>query len=224
MRLWRCPVLIKNLVARLRASQRGAIIIETAFYVPAFCLLVFGGMDVASYVQTSVKASRISANYGDMIGEGGQALTERQLVDMMRNFQALADPNGRSPNIATDGRLIITAFRGELNSGVVSNRVLWRYCLGGLSNGGNVQRSIYPAVGQFVPTLDGGLVLANSQTAVVAEVYLRHKPTTTFFFRGNDVLSDRAIYISRMTNLTAPLADPDNVNISSFNIAEGAGC
>jgi hypothetical protein len=215
---------VKALLARLKASQRGAIIIETAFYVPAFCLLVFGGIDVANYIQTTVKASRISANYGDMIGEGGQALTERQLVDMMRNFQALADPNGSAPNIATDGRLIITAFRGELNGANLSNRVLWRYCLGGLTNGSGVQRSIYPAVGQFVPTLDGALVLANSQTAVVAEVYLRYKPMTTFFFTGNDVLTDRAIYLSRMTNLTAPLADPDNINIATFGIAEGSGC
>jgi Flp pilus assembly protein TadG len=204
-----------RMLKRLGRSRRGAVLIEMGFFIPAFALISIGGYDGATYLQHGVKASRISTSFSDMIGEGGQFLTVAQVTDMVRNFQALADPNAFSPNVANDARVIITAFRGTGSA----NEVMWKYCTGGLT-----QASAYPAVNGTVANLDGNLLLDLGQTAVVTEVFIRYRPISGLFLDAPVTVRDRATFVSRMSNLNSPLANPGNINPASFGVNQNAGC
>lgn len=181
-------------LARLRRHRRGAVLVEMALITPVFLTMLMGSLELGNFVVTYQKVSRIAGTYADMIAEGGDQLTEQQIKDLLASANTIAHP----VNLATNGRVIITAVIGQGGG----NRPLWRRCTGSLA-----VTTAFPGNGPL--TLPGSTVLPNGTTAIIAEATLRFDPWFIGWFLPSQNIGLSAMFRSRAGNFSATIPNPD---------------
>lgn len=149
---------VSRVTSRLRRED-GTIVIEAAFSLPLLLLLLLGGFETSQYVLANQKLSRIATTMSDTIAQSSQALSERQMHDLLNSVNFMASPF----DMTSSGRVIITAVTGSTGS----NQVMWRRCAGGLAQ---TSRLGAPAA------LPGSVLLPNGTTAVVTEAFIDYRP------------------------------------------------
>jgi Flp pilus assembly protein TadG len=191
---------LARLLARLRRQSKGAVLVEMALMAPVFMTMLMGSLEIGNYVVTYQKVARIAGTYADMLAEGGDQLTEAQVRDMLSSANTIAHPI----NLATSGRVIITALNGT----TTGNRALWRRCTGTLA-----VTTAYPGTGAL--TLPGAVVLPVGSTAIIAEATLRFTPWFTGWFLPQQNIGVTAMFRSRAGNFRSTLPNPDGVAVGT---------
>ncbi len=80
-----------GLVARLRRSRRGSVLIEMAFAAPILLLLLMGAMELARYVLIMQKLDRAAMSVGDLVSRGAQ-VTAQDLANIFDSVGHLMQP------------------------------------------------------------------------------------------------------------------------------------
>lgn len=202
---------LKSLWQRLKAasgSERGTILIEAAFSLPLMILLLLGGFETSQYILAHQKLSRMSSTMADSIAQSSQALSERQVHDLLNSMNFISRPF----DIGASGRVVITALEGS--NGV--NTVLWRRCAGGIAQGSRLGS---PA------KLPNNEILPAGTTAVVGEAIYDYKPVFTTNLFKPVRMSQVVLYRTRVgaVSRSGPVDDRAGATLTGMQVSSNCG-
>ncbi|MFZ5608456.1 MAG: TadE/TadG family type IV pilus assembly protein [Pseudomonadota bacterium] len=153
---------------KLLAERRASIMIEFAFAAPLLITLIFGGVELARYMLTYQKLSRVAMGTADLSSQG-QTITEGEIANV---FAAAENVSG-AVDFGSNGRLILTAvYRDGENPPSID----WQRSFGADLGEGSASKIGVPSGGASLPA---AIQLAPGEGLIVAEAYYRH---TVFLF------------------------------------------
>ncbi|MDO6414679.1 TadE/TadG family type IV pilus assembly protein [Sphingomonas sp. BIUV-7] len=130
------------MLARLRASERGATLVETALALPIVLLLGLGGLEACHYVLAVLKVNQIAYAVADNAGRVRQALDETDINEIMIGAKLMG-----GTDFAANGRVILSDLEQRTNTsgsggtGAITAAnpngyrqwIRWQRCAGALS-------------------------------------------------------------------------------------------
>lgn len=202
-------------LGRLKIDTSGLAIIELALMSPILIVGGMTGLEFTNYVLASQKVERLAATSADMFARNQIAPNEGQVRDIFKAINLVGAPF----NLKANGRVIVTGVIGILDTTEspvdVENRIAWQRCSGDLEG----QTSTMGAQWSGADYADGpevvlpnGIDLAQTEMAIVAEVWYRYQPMVNYRlipgFATNRVFKQRSVFRTRgkaYTSIT-PLA------------------
>lgn len=149
---------------RIFGNEKGSVLIETAIVLPVLIALMGGAFELGYFMLANQKADGLAASMADMVSRAESGITESEVNDIFEAIQFIAEPF----DIVDDGRVIITSVVGDDDNG---NTIVWQRCSGNLTFPSELGRE-----GDDDIDLRGGIVLANGDIAIVAEVVYEYAP------------------------------------------------
>jgi len=118
-------------IARILRDTRGVALIEFAYSLPFVMILVLGGMEVANYALTHMRASQIAVSLADNASRAKEqsvtGVPQMREIDVNETFVAAGLQAG-TLDIANNGRLILSSLEVNSDGG---QWIHWQRCFGG---------------------------------------------------------------------------------------------
>lgn len=160
--------------SRLRASERGSVLIELSVIAPVIMLLVMGGFEVSRYALLHQKLHRLAVSVADLASQAKQ-LSAADVDDLFNAVQYIARPF----DVSQSSVVILTSVSRSEDT----VRVNWQ------SDSGNYSASSQVGSPGSSATLPSGFALRDGETVIVAEVYYSYTP---MLFSG--LIAGRELY------------------------------
>lgn len=178
--------MIKRLKGLLQKDDRGVVLIELAIAAPVLILLIFGGIELARYILTHQKVSRLASSAADITSQG-QTITELGI----QNIFASTEHVSGSLNFETRGFMILTAV-----SKVGDNppTVDWQRTYGATLTGDTASKIGTPS---GIATLPNNLTLNAGEGVIVSEIFYQHEALMFDEFVTADLVYKTAYYRPR---------------------------
>lgn len=121
-------VACRNL-AILFGNTRGVALVEFAFALPIFVILLFGGLEVANLARTHSRINQIAITVADNAGRVRTGIDETNIEEVF----AGADLIGGSLNFAENGRVVLSSLQDNEQEGANAGQMIhWQRCHGSL--------------------------------------------------------------------------------------------
>lgn len=116
--------------ARLRGNESGVALIEFAFALPIFVMLLLGGLEVANLARTHARVNQIAITVADNAGRVRTGIDETNIEEVF----AGADLIGGSLNFADRGRVVLSSLQDNEQEGSSAGQMIhWQRCHGSLA-------------------------------------------------------------------------------------------
>jgi Flp pilus assembly protein TadG len=186
---------------KLRADQRGAIIIEFAYCLPIFMVFCFTGVEVASITVANMRVSQIAASVADNMSRAKQSvpsvLPQFREVDVNDAFLGAKVQAGDSMPILTKGRIIVSSLQ-QNSSG--KQTIAWQRCKGlkNVSSNYGVQGTTQPTSGFQGMGTGTSMVQAEPNSAIIfVEITYDYVPLVAASVLGPHKIRHEAAYYVR---------------------------
>ncbi|MEQ8965140.1 MAG: pilus assembly protein [Azospirillaceae bacterium] len=173
---------------RLARDRRGAIIVELAYALPVFTLLVLGCVELSRYVLLHQKLQRTTVTVADLMTRHA-SWTEDEITDMFFAVSHVATPF----DMATRGIVILSGLTTDSDGDVI---VAWQRS----GAGGLAAASEIGSAGQQISPPDG-LVINDGEVVVVAEVKYDFDPLLVPMLDSEEPLYNRVFFRPRRGGL-----------------------
>lgn len=149
---------------KMLGDEKGSVLIETAIVLPVLIALMGGAFELGYFMLANQKADGLAASMADMVARAESGITESEVNDIFEAIQFIAEPF----DIVDDGRVVITSVVGDDSNG---NTIAWQRCSGAASFTSELGQEDDDNI-----DLRGGIVLAEGDIAIVAEVAYDYEP------------------------------------------------
>ncbi len=174
----------RSLAACLR-DCRGGVLVEFAFAVPIFLLIVLGCYDAARYVLINQKMDRAAATIADLVSQP-ETITQADLD----NLFAAADEVMVPFDLAAEGRVIVTSISRAV--GVNDPVINWQRL-------DDSALSVSSTLGSSgTPSLPDGFTVREGEDVIVAEVFFDYQPQFISIFASDGVVGQLAFRRPRL--------------------------
>lgn len=180
--------MIWNFIHRLRASEKGGIMIEAALAIPVLIVLLLAGFEISRLTLLNQKLDRAATSMADLVSQS-KDLTTAQLTDMFSAIQHVMEPF----DIGGSGKVVVSSI-GTV--GANPTTIFWQRT----GSGSIVATSQIGAEGA-TPTLPAGMTIASGEALIVAEVFYDYTPFIFWDFVSANQLYHRAFYRPRFGGL-----------------------
>jgi len=179
---------VAGAVGRLVRDRGGAIIVELAYALPVFTLLVLGCVELSRYVLLHQKLQRTTVTVADLMTRNA-SWTEDEIADMFFAVAHVATPF----DIANNGVVIISGLTTDSDGDVF---VAWQR-----SGGGSLAEGSEIGVAGEKITPPDGLVINEGEVVVAAEVKYDFDPIFVPELASADPLYNRVFFRPRRGGL-----------------------
>jgi len=180
-----------NFIRRLRASEKGGIMIEAALAIPVLIVLLLAGFEISRLTLLSQKLDRAATSMADLVSQS-KDLTSAQLTDMFSAIQHVMEPF----DIGGSGKVVVSSiFTEGANPTIVS----WQR-----TGSGTITATSQIGIEGGNPTLPAGMTIASGEGLVVAEVFYDYTPFIFWDIVSASQLYRRAFFRPRFGGLEVP--------------------
>lgn len=163
---------------RFLKEQKGSVLIEMAVAIPLLVVLLFSGLEVARFMLTHQKISRLATSVAD-ISSQGQTISEAEITNVFDATEFVAG----NLDFATEGYMILTSVSRD---GANDPAVEWQRDHGTQISGETVSKIGNPG---GTATIPASFELQAGEGLIIAEVYYDYD---ALLF--GDVIGDGLIY------------------------------
>lgn len=203
----------RRFLKRLLANAAGMAMTEFALMSPILIVGGVTGLEYINFVLSRQKVERLAATTADLFARNQIPPTESQVLDIFKAVNLVGSPF----DLKQHGRVIVTGVIGTKdfseNPPVVENRVVWQRCSGELDGRSSAHGSEWTTTSNYAdgPAVDlpNNIVLAQTDMAIVAEVFYEYKPlinaSLVSGLGSNPVFKETSVYRTRgkaFTNIT----------------------
>jgi Flp pilus assembly protein TadG len=181
---------IASLIGRLRRSDRGGVLIESAFVLPIAIVLLLAGFEVARLTLIHQKMDRAATAMADLVSQS-EDITVAQLNDMFNAIQHIMEPF----DLSGKGVVIVSSIGTQ---GANPTTIYWQR-----TGAGSVIATSQVGTEGNAPTLPTGFVVRSGEGLIVAEVYYDYAPLLFWDILGANQLYHRAFFRPRYGGLEA---------------------
>ena len=170
-------LLLRKGIADLRRSENGLALIEFAFALPVFVLLLLGGLEVANLAITHSRVNQIAMTVADNAGRVRTGIDETHIYEVFAGAELV----GNAINFQENGRIVLSSLEPNGRTGSTAGQwINWQRCYGALNvapaygtqGAGRTNSSLAAGMGR-----PGNRITAADGTAVMfAEVTYRYSP------------------------------------------------
>ncbi|MCB2074103.1 MAG: pilus assembly protein [Novosphingobium sp.] len=187
---------------RLARCNDGVALVEFAYSLPLFLVLLFGGLEIANLAMTHLRINQIAINVADNAGRVRTGIDESNIYEVF----AGADFIGRSIGFAENGRVVLSSLEPNGKSDSSAGQMInWQRCHGALQV---APRYGVQGTGRNNASLASGMggrtrITAADGTAVMfVEVTFRYRPVifSAFWRDAHDIRYESAFNVRERTN------------------------
>jgi hypothetical protein len=113
----------------LRADKRGVALVEFAYTLPVFLVLIMGGMEVTNLALVHLRLNHVAETVADNAARVRGQLDENDLDEIMAGVEL----EGESIGLVENGRIIVSSIEdnGQKDNGKKGQKIGWQRCHGG---------------------------------------------------------------------------------------------
>ncbi|QYU69406.1 pilus assembly protein [Leptolyngbya sp. 15MV] len=162
---------------RLRRSNSGVALIEFAFSLPVFVMLLLGGLEVANLALAHLRVNQIAMTVADNAGRVRTGIDESHIYEVF----AGADLVGQPIAFRDNGRIVLSSLEPNGQAGANEGQMInWQRCHGsldvppryGVQNTGRTNSTLANGMGPA-----GNRIISADNTAVMfVEVTYIYRP------------------------------------------------
>lgn len=194
---------LRNCATSLQRSDSGLALVEFAFSLPIFVMLLFGGLEVANLALTHLRVNQIALTVADNAGRVRTAIDESHVYEVF----AGADLIGRNIDFEQNGRLVLSSLEPNGRTGSNKGQMInWQRCYGelelasryGTQNTGRNNAVLADGMGA-----EGNRIAAADGTAVMfVEVTYNYRPVMFggLGLNGRQIRYESAFNVRERTN------------------------
>lgn len=203
---------------RLRAlkNDRSAVaLLEFAYGLPVFMLMMLTGSELANFVTTKMRISQVAlhiADHASRMGNGSllsaKTVTETNINDVLVG----AGLQAGELDLYKNGRVVITNIEPVANPNTTDKyKVTWQRCQGQATYAANK----YGTVGQTgmngIGPTDRKVKSPDGNATIFVEVYYKYQPLIAGKFAPwSDMTEIASMTVRERRDLTVPIPNPDN--------------
>lgn len=177
-----------NFIRRLRASERGGVMIEAALAIPILIVLLLAGFEISRLTLLNQKLDRAATSMADLVSQS-KNLTTAQLTDMFSAIQHVMEPF----DIGSSGKVVVSSIGAV---GANPTTIFWQR-----TGSGAIAATSQIGAEGAVPALPAGLTIDSGEGLIVAEVFFDYTPYIFWDFVGANQLYHRAFFRPRYGGL-----------------------
>ena len=171
-----------NSLHRLRADVGGVALIEFAYGLPIFLLLMMGGAETANYAITRMRVSQLALQVADNAARMGtgtlyQAKTVNE-SDINDVFVGAQLQSGKL-NMQTNGRMILSDLETDPNGNGSTYTIKWQRCYGAQTHSSSYGTAGQTGLAGIGPNSRKVTVAQTGGATMFVEVYYTYKPLIT---------------------------------------------
>ena len=187
----------------LRTQEDGVAMIEFAFALPIFVLLLLGGLEITNLTMAHMRVSQIAITVADNAGRVRTGIDEADVYEVFSGAETV----GHSLNFASNGRLVLSSLEPNGQTGHNSGQMInWQRCHGtlnvnpsyGRQNDGRTNSTLADGMGPVAKRIKAG-----QGTAVMfVEVTYRYTPLVfeSILGESRDIRYESAFNVRERTN------------------------
>lgn len=188
------PRQLRQLLSELKRARSGLAVIELAYTMPLFLILLGGGVELTNYATTHMRVSQIAVSLADNASRAKQdvvsGVPRMREVDVNESFAAAQMQSG-GLDLKAHGRVILSSLE---RNGSGQQWIHWQRCFGDAD-----YSSSYGAQGQTMTAMGpaGRQVAAEEGTAIMFVEIVYDYDTVMFgdYFKRGAIRKTAAMYV-----------------------------
>ncbi len=180
--------MIWKFIRRLRASEKGGVMMEAGFAIPLLIVMLLAGFEISRLTLLNQKIDRAATSMADLVSQT-KNLTTAQLTDMFAATKSVMEPF----DVSGSGRVIVSSIGAV---GANPTTIFWQRA----GSGSIIATSKIGAEGG-TPTLPAGMNIVAGEGLIVAEVFYDYTPFIFWDFVAASQLYQRAFFRPRFGGL-----------------------
>ena len=177
-----------NFIRRLRASEKGGVLIEAGLAIPILIVLLLAGFEISRLTLLNQKLDRAASSMADLVSQS-KDLTAAQLTDMFSAIQHVMEPF----DVGGSGKVIVSSIGAV---GANPTTIFWQR-----TGSGSIAATSQIGAEGATPTLPAGMTIVSGEGLIVAEIFYDYTPFVFWDIVSVSQLYHRAFFRPRFGGL-----------------------
>jgi Flp pilus assembly protein TadG len=175
-------------IQRLRASERGGVMIEAGLAIPILIVMLLAGFEISRLTLLNQKLDRAATSMADLVSQS-KDLTSAQLTDMFSAIQHVMEPF----DVGASGKVVVSSI-GTV--GANPTTIFWQR-----TGSGTITATSQIGIEGGTPTLPAGMTIATGEGLIVAEIFYDYTPFIFWDFVSANQIYRTAFFRPRFGGL-----------------------